>query len=254
MAEKQVRLRSNSVVKSDADMTVADLASLMQSQLNSYQQSTKEDFKKLSASLSSLTSQLSKFRDNITTEMERLREENKQTFTTISSSIEKSNKDTSLAVDRSTRRNDLVISGIPFVDGENLLSYFHSWCRTFGYVESEFPLVDIRRLSKGALAAGKVYMILLQFAITIQRNDFYSRYLRSHSLSLSGIGFSVNKRIYINENLGPSIRALRSKALHMKKEGKLSGVFTRGGILLIKRNGDEKEITVSSDSDLSESI
>lgn len=230
-------------------MTVADLASLMQTQFASYQQTAKDDFKKLGASLTSLTSQLSKLRDDIASDMEKLREENKRTFTTISSSIDKANKQTSLALDRSTRMNDLVVSGIPFVDGEDLLSYFHTWCKAYGYVESNYPLVDIRRLSKGALVAGNVYMILLQFAITVQRNDFYSRYLRSRSLSLTEIGFSVNKRIYINENLAPNVRDLRSKALKLKKEGKLNGVFTRGGILFVKRSGEEKEIAVSSESD-----
>lgn len=250
MAEKQRQLRNNSVVKSDGDMTVAELASLMQTQLASYQQTTKDDFKKLEASLTSLASQLSKFREEIASDMERLREENTLKFSTISSTIDDINKQTSSALDRSTRMNDLVISGIPFVDGENLLSYFHIWCRSLSYNESNFPLVDIRRLSRGKMIAGTNYMILLQFAFTVQRNDFYSRYLRSRSLSLSELGFSVNNRIYINENLGPNIRALRSKAIQLKKEGKLDGVFSRHGILFIKRSGEQKEIAVSSENDL----
>lgn len=254
MAEKQTRLRSNSVAKSDGDMIIADLANLMQSQLASLQQTAREEFKKLGASITSLTSQLSKLREDITSDMEGLREENKRTFATFSASIDKAQHDTSLALDRSTRINDLVISGIPFVDGENLLSYFHAWCRSFGYDERNFPLVDIRRLSKGTMSAGNVYMVLLQFAITVQRNDFYSRYLRSRSLSLSGIGFSVNKRIFINENLGPALRALRSKALQLKKEGKLSSVYTRAGTLFVKRSREEKEIAVSSTSDFSRTV
>lgn len=235
-------------------MSIADLASLMQSQFASYQQATTGEFKKLGDSITSLTSQLSQLRDDITSDMERLREESKQTLTTFSCTIDKSCKESALALERSSRMNDLVVSGIPFTDGEDLMTYFHAWCRSFGYVDSKFPLVDIRRLSKGAMTAGTVYMILLQFAITVQRNDFYSRYLRSRSLSLSGIGFSVNKRIYINENLGPSMRVLRSKALQLRKEGKVDGVFTRAGHLFVKRSGEEKEIAVSSESDLVKSV
>ncbi|XP_055616531.1 uncharacterized protein LOC129762350 [Toxorhynchites rutilus septentrionalis] len=223
MTEKdsQMRLRSDLARSggrsTEADMTVADLANLMQSQLASYQRTVKEDFKKLGDSLSSLTTQMSKLRKEITSDIEKLRDENNRTF----------DKETSLALDRSARINDLVVSGVPYVDGENLLSYFHTWCKTFGYTETNYPLVDIRRLSKGMLTAGSVYTILIQFAITVQRNDFYSRYLRSRSLSLSDIGFSVAKRIYINENLGPNVRKLRSKALQLKKDGRLRGVFTR---------------------------
>lgn len=93
-------------------------------------------------------------------------------------------------------------------------------------------------------------MILIQFAITVQRNEFYSRYLNSRSLSLSGIGFSVDKRIYINENLGPIVRNLRSKALQLKKAGKLRAVFTRSGVLFVRRIGEDKEIAVSAENDL----
>lgn len=252
--DNQIRLRSNSLSKSggkgtEADMTVAELANLMQSQLANYQRTVKDDFKKLGDSLSSLTTQMSKLREDISSDIEKLREENNRTFDNLTTSIDTARKETSLALDRSARINDLVVSGIPFLDGENLLSYFHTWCKSFGYAEKNYPLVDVRRLSKGILTAGNVYMILLQFAITVQRNDFYSRYLRSRSLSLSGIGFSVDKRIYINENLGPNVRNLRSKALQLKKDGKLRGVFTRNGILFVKKIGEEKEIAISTDDE-----
>lgn len=231
-------------------MTVAELANLMQSQLATYQRTVKEDFKKLGDSLSSLTTQMSKLREDIASDIEKLREENSQTFNNLSASINTARKETSIALDRSGRKNDLLVSGIPFVDGEDLLSYFHTWCKSFGYSERNYPLVDARRLSKGTLTAGNVYMVLLQFAITVQRNEFYSRYLRSRSLSLSGIGFSVDKRIFVNENLGPDIRSLRSKALQLKKDGKVRGVFTRNGILIVKKKGDDREVSVSSEKDL----
>lgn len=255
MTDKQHQTRSNSLVRSgtkgaDGEMTVADLANLMQSQLATYQKTVKDDFKKLGESLSSMTSEMSKLRADIALDIERLREENSRTFATLSGSIVKAKEETSMALDRSARVNDLVVSGIPFVTGENLLSYFHTWCRAFGYAESNFPLVDIRRLSKGTTIAGNVYMILIQFALTVQRNDFYSRYLRSRTLSLSGIGFTVDKRIYINENLGPNMRDLRTKALKLKKDGKLRGVVTRNGLLYVRRVGDEKDTAVTSERDL----
>lgn len=254
MADKdhQTRLRSNSLVKSaaksnDNEMTVADLANLMQSQLATYQRSVKDDFKKLG---DSLTAQMGKLREDIALDIEKLRKETKRTFDNLSVSIDNVRENTSLALDRSVRINDLIVSGIPFVVGEDLLCYFHTWCKTFGYSQSEFPLVDVRRLHKGTFTAGNVYTILVQFAITGQRNDFYTRYLRSRSLSLLGLGFSTDKRIFINENLGPAVRNLRSKALQLKKDGKLRGVFTRNGILFVKKIGDEKEIAVSTENDL----
>lgn len=257
MAEKDhnTRLRSNSLTKAcskgtEGDMTVAELANIMQTQLATYQRTVKDDFKKLGDSLSSLTTQMGKLREDIASDIEKLRKENNRTINNLATSITTVRTETSLAFERSARKNDLVVSGIPFVDGEDLLSYFHIWCKSFGYTERIYPLVDVRRLSKGPLENGKVYMVLLQFAITVQRNEFYSRYLRSRSLSLSEIGFSVNKRIFINENLGPDLRNLRSKALQLKKDGKLRGVFSRNGILYVKKVGDDKEIVVSTENDL----
>lgn len=127
MAEKehQIVTRSNSSVKStgknaENDMTVAELASIMQSQLAGYQRTVEEDFKKLGDSLSSLTTQMTKLRDDIASDIEKLREENNRTFANLTSTIDTTRNETSLALDRSARTNDLVVSGVPFVDGENL--------------------------------------------------------------------------------------------------------------------------------------
>lgn len=240
----------SSAKSTDADMTVAELANLMQSQLATYQRTVKEDFKKLGDSLSSISTEMTKLREDIALDIEKLREENNKTFNSLSTTIDEAKRDTSLALDRSARMNDLLVSGVPFVVGEDLSNYFRTWCNSFGYAERDHPLVDIRRLSKGTPTAGTVYMILIQFAITVQRNEFYSRYLNSRSLSLSGIGFSVDKRIYINENLGPIVRNLRSKALQLKKAGKLRAVFTWSGVLFVRRIGEDKKIAVSTENDL----
>ena len=89
--DHQTRLRSNWLVKppaksSDADMTVAELANLMQSQLATYQRTAKEDFKKLGDSLSSLTIQMTQ-REVIASDIEKLREANNKSFNTLSTSI-----------------------------------------------------------------------------------------------------------------------------------------------------------------------
>lgn len=84
----------------------------------------------------------------------------------------------------------------------------------------------------------------------MQRNDFYARYLRSRSLSLLGIGFSVDQRIYMNESLAPTLRVLRSKALAMRRNGQLSGVNTKDGIIYVRMNGNDRAVAVTSEADL----
>lgn len=246
------RLRSASISKSNgpssaSDMSVAELANLMKSQLESYRRSTKEDIKQLGQTLSS---QIDKLKLDIAVDLEKLREDNKVTFNELTASIEETKVNTTHALERTNRSNDLIVSGVPFVQGENLTSYYNAWCHSLGYDQNNFPLVDIRRLVKGVPAVGNVYIILLQFAITIQRNDFYAAYLRTRSLMLSDIGFAVKKRIYINENLGPATRTLRTKALQLKKDGIFSGVYSKNGIVHVKKTSNDREFAVTSENDL----
>lgn len=262
LAPKQ--LRSNSTVaktRSDSDMSVSDLANLMKSQFASYQQSTKEELKRMSEYQKntneelkrmgdSLLVQMDKLRADISVDIEQLREKNNKTFNKLEDSIGRIKAHAESVVDHNKRINDLIVSGVPYLANEDLIGYFATWCQSLGYAENCLPLVDIRRLSKGTPKAGTASLLLIQFAITVQRNDFFARYLRSRNLALTGIGFSVNQRIFINENIGLPERQLRSKALAMKKNGKLSGVFTKDGIIYAKKNGSNCVVAVMSTSDL----
>lgn len=198
----------------------------------------------------SLSAQMNKLKADISVDIEQLREENNNTFRKLNVSIERTKSDAVSAVDRNVRMNDLIVSGVPFTPREDLSAYFSTWCQSLGYAENCTPMVDIRRLTKGTPKAGAASLLLIQFAITVQRNDFFARYLRSRNLSLLEIGFSVNQRIFINENLGLATRGLRSKALAMKKNGQLSGVFTRDGIVFVKTNGSDRAVAVMSESEL----
>lgn len=154
------------------------------------------------------------------------------------------------AIARSLLSNDLIISGVPYMLNENLSTYFQSWCKVLGYTDSSTPLVDLRRLSKSQPREGSNCFILVQFAISNQRNDFFAKYLRSTSLTLAQIGLQSDKRIYVNENLIPSARKVKSKAVEMKKEGKLASVFCRGGIVHIKLPGSDQDRIVKSEAEL----
>lgn len=248
-----MRLRSNSVSQqrntTASDMSVADLAKLVKSQFVSYQRTTKEDILKMGDQLSS---QISQLRSDLTSDMQKLREDTNKTVGELVSSVERTKAEATHAVDRSMKRNDLIISGVPYTSGENLRSYIDAWCRSLGYLENGIPLVDIRRLSKPGANAGSAPIILLQFAFNAQRNEFFSRYLRTRNITLSQIGFPVNKRVYINENLTPVAREIRSKALQLKKTGKNRAVYSRDGNVYVKPTdgGPERVITTMNDIEL----
>lgn len=251
MFEDDRKLRStNTTAKqsnSGNDMSVGDLANLMKSQFSSFQRTTRDDIKALGDKLSS---EMAKLKKDLTFDIEQLRVECKRTCDDLASTIKNDNKKTAQALEISTRTNDLIVSGVPFVQGEDLLSYYKKWCLSLGYNESCFPTVDIRRLMGKNIVNGSSPIIMIQFALLVQRNDFYSRYLGTRSMKFSDIGFSVNKRIFINENLGPLGRDLRSKALQCKKDGKLQSVFTRNGTIYVKRSGTDQGVAVWTSVDL----
>lgn len=126
-----MRLCSNSVSQqrntTASDMSVADLTKLVKSQFVSYQRTTKEDILKMGDQLSS---QISQLRSDLTSDMQKLREDTNKTVGELVSSVERTKVEATHAVDRSMKRNDLIISGVPYTSGENLRSYIDAWCRS----------------------------------------------------------------------------------------------------------------------------
>lgn len=164
--------------------------------------------------------------------------------------VESELENNSESIARTLLTDDLIISGVPYTVGEDLLHYFRCWCLSMGYSENIIPMVDIRRLTRTPLSAGSSCLILVQFAISNQRNDFFSKYLAVRSLNLAQIGFQVNKRVYVNENLTPSARIIKSKAVELKRQGKLAHVYSRQGLIYVRELNSEENIVIKTVKEL----
>lgn len=92
------------------------------------------------------------------------------------------------------KANDLVLSGVPFTASENVDLIVRKTAMALGYGEHDLPLVSAKRLGRIPIAAGSTPLVALQFAFKLERNEFYSRYLRSRKLTLEHLGFNINKR------------------------------------------------------------
>uniref|UniRef100_A0A023EKR2 Putative cpij015144 conserved protein n=1 Tax=Aedes albopictus TaxID=7160 RepID=A0A023EKR2_AEDAL len=137
------------------------------------------------------------------------------------------------SIARTLLTDDLTISGVPYTVGEDLQHYFRYWC-----------------LTRSPLNAGSNCLILMQFAFTNQRNDFFSKYLAMRSLNLAQIGFQANKRVYVNESLTPAARKIKAKAIELKKQGKLAYAFSKGGVIYVKELNSEDNVVVKSMEEL----
>lgn len=153
------------------------------------------------------------------------------------------NKEGILATERS---NDLLLSGVPFQSSEDLMDIFSRIANVLGYDRANIPHIYAKRLARYPIAIGAASPIAFQFAFKLARDDFYNRYLSSRNLSLIHLGFEVNKRIFLNENLTEDARRIKSEAVKLKKAGKLLSVFTRNGAVFVKDNADAASQRINS--------
>ena len=90
-------------------------------------------------------------------------------------------------VDRSEKRDELIISGVPFQSNENLSNIFHNISLCLDYSETNLPLVELKRLARQPIARGAIVPILCEFTHRLARNEFYRRYLNRRSLCLRNV-------------------------------------------------------------------
>lgn len=148
-------------------------------------------------------------------------------------------------------RNELIISGIPYRTGENLDSMLKAIGRHLQVKETSTLMAESRRMISGR-NSDTTGLIVVEFAIRATRDEFYSAYLRKRDLKLRHIGLDSDRRIYINESLTIEARKLKSRALHLKKEGRLTSVYTKQGVLYVKPATNESSVVIQSERDLNE--
>lgn len=231
------RPKPEDTFNSTDEMSVAQLAQWISNKLDN----TKEELAK------QINDGMQNVKMEIKSELDLMRAQLDKSISDLNRSVQLNKEaihSTATNLSRSQCSNDLIVSGVPYTKDENLVEYFNVWCNELGYTNT--PLVDIRRLSKQSMTIGKNYKILLQFAITNQRCDFYYKYLRMKSFTLDQIGFKSCDRIFVNENLTPLAREIRNKALMARKDGKLHSVFSRNGEIWIKKTVEADAMPISS--------
>lgn len=235
--------------KSDSQIdSFEDLVSRMQCMFDSMNAKIEE---KIDASVEQLKSQIADLRD----EVQNLKDECGRDIFNLAESVSQVRNDVSInrgCIERAARANELLLTGVPYDPEECLPDVVQKLSTVLGY--QAVPLVQPKRLARSPIVTGSTPPILLQFAFNISRNEFYSRYLATRNLSLVHLGFNVNTRIYINENLSEDARKIRGAAIKLKKSGKLHNVFTRDGIVYIKLREGAAAVPIQAMEHLHSSI
>lgn len=135
---------------------------------------------------------------------------------------------------------------------EDLTAYFTAMCKRFGMDERMMPVADIRRLKSRTTSDGDNSLVLVQFSLRNQRDDFYSAYLKRRDLQLNHLGFDSTRRVYVSENLAAGARKLKAAAVRLKKARKLASVYTKLGVIFVKPSCTAPSIAIKSEEQLNQ--
>lgn len=223
------------------DLRLSDLAIIMQDLLRGY---VDEIHKLIESTISQLKENFSALLTHYDARLKIVQERMEQ--------IEVSSR---VALDASqsiASRNKLVVHGIPNVDGENLCTHFTTICTHLGYpIDQALPVVHLTRFKNPKNACRSNQPILIEFAIHGQREMFFAKYLQTRTLSQQHLGFTTERRIFINEYLSIAMRVVFSTAMEMKRNGLLTKVYTKEGVIHAVTK-DSRDIIIRNADDLLE--
>lgn len=173
------------------------------------------------------------------------------------------------ALERNHFLRDVVINGIPFIEGEDVYAYFSKICETIAFSPNLHSILRLPRKDstiRSPLVTGSTAFasssssknnppIIIKFINSDFSRNFIGYYLKFKTLNLTSIGFSSPSRIFVNENLTKPIRALFLNCVNTKKTFyfNFKCIYnTMIGLVHIKFAGVNKPIIVHSISEFDE--
>jgi hypothetical protein len=150
----------------------------------------------------------------------------------------------------SSKENDLLIKGVPIVSNEKCPNIFRRIAGAIGIGPESMPAVVAFRLGRKKPGSDRDPPILLKFCNHIEKDHFYQKYFAFKNLNLTHIGFDVDQRIVISENLTRHNQQIFQAAIKLKFERKIFQVSTNNGAVFIRKGQTSRRTMVSKLSDL----
>lgn len=92
--------------------------------------------------------------------------------------------------------------------------------------------------------------IIVKFVRREVRERLYRARKRLKSITTADFGFSVEKKIFINESLTPKNKELFKDCLRFKKDKSYKFLWTNAGKIFLRRNADSPVILINSSVDI----
>lgn len=164
-------------------------------------------------------------------------------------------------LERQARTNELVISGVPFVENENLEDILNDICKAIKFsgdansIETYFRLPLGNVIKATANNRRRTPSIIIRFWGADAKIEFFKRYLNTKNLSTNMIsGLSASARIYVNENLTRKNFGIFRLARQLKSDGKIFRFNSHNGRIFVKVQADSRLIGIDSQDHLNSLI
>lgn len=161
-------------------------------------------------------------------------------------SVEKSLND----LEQYTRRDSVEIRGIPLPEEsqeEDTNEIVLQLSQKMGIpLERKDISVSHRIRSRSSVDPA----IIVKFVRREVRERLYRARKRLKSITTADFGFSVEKKIFINESLTPKNKELFKDCLRFKKDNSFKFLWTNAGKIFLRRNADSPVILINSSVDI----
>jgi hypothetical protein len=156
------------------------------------------------------------------------------------------------ALEKSAKANDLIIKGIPILPNEQPRPLYLKIATAIGYCLETTPPADAFRLGKRRVGAKFDPPLMIRFTNFLDRDGFLKNYFRHKTLNLLDLGYQVNKRVFITENLTRNNQLIYAAAMKMKFDKKICSVSTVNGSISIKKVKEDRPTIIQNLTELND--
>jgi len=151
-----------------------------------------------------------------------------------------------VSLEQYTRRNNLVISGVPdVVDDGNLVNTVVKLLNAVDVPASTDSIEACHSLSKREGNKPVIVRFLNRKLVEASLSKTVRRKLRD--LNFESIGLNNECQIYFNENLCPSYRTLAWKCRYLRNTRNIVATSVRNGVVLLKVSENDNLVKVTSE-------
>lgn len=199
----------------------------------------------LSAIKSLLEAQTTMFAQHQATTKDELTKVNKR-CDTIEESMEE-------RFEREARKRDLVIRGIPLNQHTSISETREMVRKLADSLQVEMSNRDILFVHKVLLGQDQG-MLVVRFRDEAVRREFMVAFFTNGNVSTKLLGFEVDSRIFVGDNLTRKNSAIRKMASELRVDGKISAHGVRDGLIYVVLVGEEQRRIVKSIEELADLI